>query len=648
MEYLVSLTAVLKLFANEIIAQQLVTGQLSGGLPALEYWPISTYPESWPDLGKVWISNCVSGHEHCKQPVQVSLPSRVVEIVDAESVRVVSGANKPDDFYVALSYCWGGPQEFVLTEDTVAEKQDSFEITRLPATLRDAVTVTKALDIKYIWIDSLCIIQDSTEDKSKELPRMAEYYRNAYLTISASTGKCTEPFLISEGLCKEHPDSGIPKDLIPLGLLLSPIFEIVKQQDGGEENVGTRFTKDVIDYVLVRKECPYFLSWEVISQRGWTFQERVLSPRILLFGGRLVWQCHTSQESAGGVTYWDDDVINIDHRTLGRALFKDQQRGNPKDALIDIDSVDKELYGLWYKAVEEYTRRGLSNPSDKLPAISALAQVFQDLMCDRYIAGIWHGDLLRGLMWSTPPTLNVSRPPSWRAPTWSWASHDNEVSYEGIPSPDSVPIARLLVTETAPLSDMAPLGEIAGGTLEIDGPVLEVPKGVTIFLMQAENGLSGVRDTPSWRYQWLKESSSKNFKTDPGCRNWQPPESHIFLALFATPVMHSADPAPQHNVANEVLEATSSQDDAAAARSGNLSTVSSTELPEVVDKSNGLSAISEVHGYRISGLVLGAVDGEDEQAQRRYERLARFTSLGSILIEDYKDLAKLRRKIVIV
>jgi Heterokaryon incompatibility protein (HET) len=276
---------------------------MPGGLPSIEHWPVSTNPEYWPKAGKEWISRCISSHENCQSPVEGPLPSRIVEILDNEDACLVFGANESDSFYVTLSYCWGGPQEFALTAKTMAEKQKGFKISSLPATLKNAISVARELGIKYIWIDSLCVIQDSKDDVYRELPYIASYYRNSYLTISASTKKHTFPFLHSNGLCKKHPESGIPKDLASLGLLISPEYEVVSRGDDTNNRVGTRFMKDMVDWILVRKEHSYFLFWEPIYKRGRTFQERILSPRNLLFGGRLVWQCHSTQESARGVTY---------------------------------------------------------------------------------------------------------------------------------------------------------------------------------------------------------------------------------------------------------------------------------------------------------------------------------------------------------
>ncbi|KAF7507693.1 hypothetical protein GJ744_010246 [Endocarpon pusillum] len=626
-----------------------IPGQLSGDVPVLQYWPISTEPESWPGFGKHWIAECISGHKDCRPPVKGPLPTRIVEVIDDDNVRVVSGADSGTDFYITLSYRWGGPQHFSLTIDTLTDKHKGFGVSSLPAALKDAVTVTKALGIKFIWIDSLCIIQDSPDDKQKELPRMADYYRNSYLTITASTGKAANSFLISKRLCTTHPKPGIPKDLVPLGLLMSPIFEVTEQKDGESDIVGTQFTRDVIDCVLVRTEVPYFLSMEPISTRGWTFQERVLSPRNLIFGGRLVWQCHTRQASAGGFPYWNDDAPSVDLRALGRTLFNSHHKIGQEVTHIGGPSVDKAQYDLWYRAVEEYSRRDLSVASDKLPAISALAQVFRELTGDEYLAGIWGGDLLRGLMWSTYPTLDLSKPHLWRAPSWSWAYHDNEVSYKGIPPPYALPVARVLSSAAIPLSSMTPLGEVSSAFLEIEGPVLELEKSVTTFLMQKENELPPIQDTAEARYKQMNQFQSKNSRTGVGCCDWQPPDGHILLVLLATPFTVHSSESQQLDVAPRTSSGSSS--DHAVEHQPQPENENDVQGdPAGTDDGHSVDrAVGVVNGYTLSGLVLGPAGNGRGAENQKYERLARFTSLGpGCRINKPADLEKLNRRVVII
>ncbi|KAH6648112.1 heterokaryon incompatibility protein-domain-containing protein, partial [Truncatella angustata] len=142
-------------------------------------------------IAQNWIDVCASSHAECPSPVPLPLPTRVIEIVDEHNLRLSSsgggggGFNSAVGRYVALSYCWGGPQEFATTKERLQTLEDGFKASQLPQTLQDAVTVTRSLGVRYLWVDSLCIIQDSEEDKSSELPMMASYYKNAYVTVCA-------------------------------------------------------------------------------------------------------------------------------------------------------------------------------------------------------------------------------------------------------------------------------------------------------------------------------------------------------------------------------------------------------------------------------------------------------------------------------
>lgn len=297
--------------------------------------------------------------------------------------------------------------------------------------------------------------------------------------------------------------------------------------------------------------------------------------------------------------------------------------------------------------MEEYTRRILSVHSDKLPAISALAQVFKEVTGDEYFAGIWRGDLLRGLMWSTYPTLNLVKPSIWRAPSWSWASHDNEVSYKELPPPESIPIAHIITAESTPQSKLVPLGEIISGILEIEGPVLEMPKELTVHLMQKENELPKLEDTAESRYRQMHGLFSKNTATDAGCRDWQPPDGHIWLALLATPAKPKANIAHASNTSSAAEAQKVRLENNEADRGGISVTETKAGPSNSVDISTTSDGVQRLGGYTISGLVLGPVNGDAEPNGLKYERLAVFTSIG-VAIHDYKQLENLKRTVVIV
>jgi hypothetical protein len=156
---------------------------------------------------KSWLDECVHSHPKCQRvsPASSELPTRVLEISilgenDVLSIRLYPNTAKEVAPYAALSYVWGGPQVFCTVQSNIASHNSEISLSTLPQTIQDAVVCTHNLGLKYLWVDSLCIIQDSTEDRDREIAHMAQIYRNAFVTISAAVAKgCLEGFLETKG-----------------------------------------------------------------------------------------------------------------------------------------------------------------------------------------------------------------------------------------------------------------------------------------------------------------------------------------------------------------------------------------------------------------------------------------------------------------
>lgn len=167
--------------------------------------------------------------------------------------------------YATLSHCWGeNPSFFVLTSDSLRDLCINVPYDRLPKTFQDAITVTRSLGISYLWIDSLCILQSgcgSNEDWQKHARLMSLIYANGAVNIAADNGASSH-----EGLFV----SRIPE------LIKHPIFEWLS---------GTSYQLcDVKNYAAIDES--------VLYTRGWVFQERLLSPRVIHFGKEQVyWEC---------------------------------------------------------------------------------------------------------------------------------------------------------------------------------------------------------------------------------------------------------------------------------------------------------------------------------------------------------------------
>lgn len=333
----------------------------------------------------------------------------------------------------------------------------------LPATIRDAITVTERLGIKYIWIDSLCIVQDDRQDKHAELGRMSQYYRNSFLTIAASTPSATTGFIGRLGRCEKHPDSPLPRDLVPLDVFA----HVHDSKDSG-----------VAGKIYVREENPYQLHEEPINKRAWTLQECILAPRVVLFGSRVIWFCQHMTHSDGGVEDWsfDQDDLEGTRREFQVQLCR-LERGALDNEMFPRSSwpmnETRTDYSLWHRLVGTYSRRALSYPADKLPAISAVAAEFSKLAKDTYLAGLWRLNLPRDLLWTTLEAA-THRSKTWRAPTWSWASVDDAIVYKQPPPESATLLAEVLEVESVPLTEVAPFGEVERGSLVISAPSFPV------------------------------------------------------------------------------------------------------------------------------------------------------------------------------
>ncbi|KAF2807000.1 HET-domain-containing protein, partial [Mytilinidion resinicola] len=196
-----------------------------------------------------WIHECDRGHSHCKKPDSTFMPTRLLDvgIPSCKQVRLVLSTDPGSarDNYVALSHCWGPSKPLITTSANISQFQAEIPSTTLPQTFDDAIKITRLLGIRYLWIDSLCIIQDVPDDWLRESATMFSVYSNADITISASRASSSVDGFLS----------------------LDTEFASLKM----------RLTHPA------RKRS---------SSLAWVIQERYLSRRILLFGSaQTFWEC---------------------------------------------------------------------------------------------------------------------------------------------------------------------------------------------------------------------------------------------------------------------------------------------------------------------------------------------------------------------
>ncbi|KAF7952680.1 hypothetical protein EAE96_005911 [Botrytis aclada] len=249
----------------------------------------------------------------------------------------------------------------------------------LPKTFHDAIELCVQLKIRYIWIDSLCIIQDDKEDWKRESVTMIDVYGSCLLNIAASSS-----INGSQGCFFDRQDA-----------IRCRISLKIEGKDCAMYDCAPR-AKHPLDDPEV---CP-------LESRGWTFQERLLSPRTVHFTREEVfWECHTK--------FVPESSPLHSHR------IKKYQKKEP----LSID--------IWSKLVMNYSGRHLTYESDKLIALAGIAAKIQQQTKDEYFAGMWRNNLINQLCWYVPDHEASRRISPQRAPTWSWASVASRIfSYE--------------------------------------------------------------------------------------------------------------------------------------------------------------------------------------------------------------------------
>ncbi|KAM7208226.1 Heterokaryon incompatibility protein (HET) domain containing protein [Naviculisporaceae sp. PSN 640] len=371
-----------------------------------------------------WIEECDCNHESCTLEEPATLPTRVINVgmEDDKQIELYESSGEVER-YVCLSHCWGGHQPLQTTKSTLEARKQSISWDDMPKTFQDAISMTRRLGIRYLWIDSLCIIQDDEDDWQQESAKMHTIYQGGYLTLAASWGS--------------GPDSGLFRD-IPTDYRLSD-WDL----DG--------------QHIRTRRKIPHIDSWRdhPLMRRGWVFQERVLSRRVLHFtAAELAWECMSDYECECGEF----------GQVLGIGDYELASKGRYRPA---TDKSKLWLYFVWWKVVMDYSKTQLTRDEDVFPALSGVAQLQMaarsllgskssggsDSDSDQsdsdsgsgqrdveYYAGLWSDSLIYDLLWHVPkkwglPILEwkyevAPRPSEWRAPSWSWASVKSVVQYE--------------------------------------------------------------------------------------------------------------------------------------------------------------------------------------------------------------------------
>jgi hypothetical protein len=340
-----------------------------------------------------WLEECTSSHSKCSFSKPSKLPTRVLDVSPPDvlgGLRLHITGDGESGTYVALSYCWGSSQKVMTTVRNLEKHKKRIKESSLPKTIRDAVRVTRSLGVRFLWVDALCIVQDSIngEDWHRECSTMSDVYSNAFLTISAEVAKDS-----AEGFLDQRTHWAA-----------NPSLQKPYHQETGQECGSVYF----VDHALYSY---YEESWP--SARAWAFQERRLSRRVLDYREyQISLSCKTG-------------IYEETESKLSETYYQAGSRPMLFSSLHAEDVLQE-----WYKSVEDYSQRDLTFEADKLPALSGYAHMIQKHVGGAYLAGIWKCDLLIGLLWHLSTTrFRLRKPSQQRAPSWSWAALDGSITY---------------------------------------------------------------------------------------------------------------------------------------------------------------------------------------------------------------------------
>jgi hypothetical protein len=353
------------------------------------------------------LADCMDHHSSCQisDDNHTYMPTRVLDlgVVDdgdldislRAAIRLVESINVTGErTYACLSHRWDTLGRTIVTEQATYEKhKDGIRFEDLGLAYQDTIHIMRRLGMRYLWIDSLCIIQDSARDWEVQSKTMAMVYNKALFTFARQCGSDTS-----------------------LRCLQNKMFVVSNPSISPPVYARSRFEH------WWHPCFPRFpLTW-----RGWVYQERLLSPRVVHFSDEEVsWECYETVDCQCGVTFGDLSRTNFEEAPKvlhAKALSLDDRTTEP-----DINALRQR----WSEIVQEYTGLNLTQSSDRLHAIQGCVEQMREHLKDSYHFDLWQGNLLKDMAWTADtylrpgPRLTSQFP----IPTWSWASIDSGVWY---------------------------------------------------------------------------------------------------------------------------------------------------------------------------------------------------------------------------
>ncbi|KAM7212507.1 hypothetical protein V8F06_012129 [Rhypophila decipiens] len=385
-----------------------------------------------PELGgalhikilSLWLEACDANHSCFPKSDPKFLPTRLIDVSPDSTANTVCLLYSTESLdvsthYLALSHRWGPPHLDTTSDQPLQAKKKvrttqisdtkstsgtvllhrEITVESLPATFHDAILITRGLGVRYLWIDSLCIIQDSPEDWMRESTLMESVFSGAYCTIAAASASGTD-----DGFLRNRQERERKIVVMRGNDEICPEFYVSEMVDDFEQDVGQN----------------------ELQRRGWVLQERALSRRTIHFAARQTyWEC------GEGVRCETLTKTNNDKAAfLGDAYFPSYADKLSKGKRIMI------IQGLY----EQYSAMGLTYARDRPAAIRGLEARLIKTIGGPGGFGIFRQHLHRYLLWrraseNGPGLQRVTDflPPSTPPPSWSWMAYSGEIKYVDVP-----------------------------------------------------------------------------------------------------------------------------------------------------------------------------------------------------------------------
>ncbi|KAJ4294144.1 hypothetical protein N0V90_007834 [Kalmusia sp. IMI 367209] len=372
-----------------------------------------------------WIRSCDRSHS-CIPRNTSFLPTRVIDVGDEHSSAVrlicIDREHATAAKYLALSHRWGSPTTntlFRTLKSNLATYKEAIQVADLPKTFEQAVKISRKMDIRYLWIDSLCIVQDDPEDWDHESRLMEQVFSSAYVTIAATCASGT-----NDGFLKTRPE----RQSVKMAKRDSSYF-VCEAIDSFYQDV------DQAD----------------LNKRGWVLQERALSRRTIHFTEtQCYWEC------GGGVRC--ETLTKMKNRRasfLGDADF-------PRSVESDVKGMKIEFFQDLYS---KYSKLALTFCADRPIAIRGLERRIIQSLDTKGAYGVFDIPYFhRCLLWKRSGTM-LKKITMFRGdviPSWSWMAYEGGIDYMDAPGGKvdwakdvSSPFAQLNASENADLATHA-------------------------------------------------------------------------------------------------------------------------------------------------------------------------------------------------